>query len=191
MVKQDLPENYKQKYKLDLKESRHVVILNIISLVAVVAMILIMNAFIPINSIVSKHSSMNSVLLKVVVIAAGFLTYIVLHEGVHGLMMKIFGAKNIKFGFKSMYFYAGSNEYFSKGVYILTALAPVVVWGIVLVGVNFIVPYDWIWVVYFLQIINISSSCGDLYVAFNFVRFNKDVLIQDAGTNMVVYLNQD
>lgn len=187
MVYQELPNNYKESNIVDLKANKQMLIVNLLAVAIMLVMIFCMNYFIPINSIVSKHSSMNSVLLKVVVIAIGFVLYVILHEAVHGLTMKCFGAKRLKFGFRAMYAYAGSDEYFSKGVYIMIALSPVLVWGIVLGIVNAIVSYDWFWVIFALQIANISSSSGDLYIAFKFTALKKADIVKDTGTVMTVY----
>lgn len=187
MVYQELPSNYKESQKVDLKANKQMLIVNLLAVAIMLVMIFCMNYFVPINSIVSKHSSMNSVLLKVVVIAIGFILYVILHEAVHGLTMKCFGAKHLKFGFKAMYAYAGSDEYFSKGAYIMIALAPVLVLGIVLGIVNAIVSYDWFWVIFTLQIINISSSSGDLFIAFKFAGIKKTDFVQDTGTVMTVF----
>ena len=187
MVYQELPSNYTQSNKIDLKDNKQMLIVNMLAIAIMLIMIFCMNYFVPINSIVSKHSSMNSVLLKVVVIAVGFLLYIILHEAVHGLTMKCFGAKRLKFGFKAMYAYAGSDEYFSKCAYILIAIAPVLVWGIFLGIINTIVPYDWFWVIFTLQIVNISSSSGDLYISFKFAKLKKTDIVQDTGIVMTIF----
>ena len=121
------------------------------------------------------------------IIAVSTFAYIILHEAVHGIAMKCFGAKKVSFGFKNMYAFAGCNEYFSKSSYITIALAPVVVWLIVLCVVNAIVPIGYFWVVYIVQIINVSGAAGDIYVTIKFLKLKKDVVIQDTGTEMMVF----
>jgi len=66
-------------------------------------------------------------------------------------------------------------------------LAPVVFWGIVLAVINVLVPLEWFWVVYFIQIINLSGAAGDLYVTVKFSRLPSDILVQDYGVGMTVY----
>jgi len=101
--------------------------------------------------------------------------------------MKICGTKKIKYGFTGMYAYAGSDDYYGKKAYIFIALAPVVLWGIVIAIINCFVPLDWFWGIYFLQIFNISGAAGDFFVTIKFLRFPKDILVKDKGVSMTVY----
>ena len=101
--------------------------------------------------------------------------------------MKICGTKKVKYGFTGLYAYAGSNDFYSKGAYIFIALAPVVLLGAVLLVVNFFVSVEWFWVVYFIQIINLSGASGDYFVTIKFLTLPKDVLITDYGVGMKVY----
>ncbi|MCI2113311.1 MAG: DUF3267 domain-containing protein [Ruminococcus sp.] len=95
--------------------------------------------------------------------------------------------KKVKYGFTGLYAFAGCEEYFSKKPYIVIALAPIVVWGVVLAAVCCFVPESWFWVVYFIQIMNLSGAAGDLYVTCKFSKFPKDILIKDTGLEMKVY----
>ena len=101
--------------------------------------------------------------------------------------MKIFGTKKVKYGFTGMYAYAGSDDYYDKKSYIIIALAPIVVWGIVLAIINVLVPYEWFWVVYLIQLINLSGAAGDLFVTVRFSKMPKDILVRDYGVGMTVY----
>ena len=74
---------------------------------------------------------------------ASSLVYIVLHELTHAVAMKAFGTKKVKFGYTGVYAFAGSNDYYTKGAYLIIALTPVVVWGVVLAVLNAIVPSAW------------------------------------------------
>lgn len=62
-----------------------------------------------------------------------------------------------------------------------------VVWEIVLLILNFIVPMSWFWVVYFIQMGNVSGAAGDLYVTWKFSKLPKDILVKDTGVEMTVY----
>ena len=86
-----------------------------------------------------------------------------------------------------MYAFAGSNDYYDKRSYIVIALAPIVVWGVVLLVLNLLVPVQWFWIVYWVQVSNISGAAGDLYVTYRFSRLPQDILVQDYGVGMTVY----
>ena len=70
----------------------------------------------------------------------GMVLYIFLHEFVHGIFIKRYSGKKADYGFTGMYAYAGSKPYFNKKSYLVIALAPVVLWGIVLTALLLIVP---------------------------------------------------
>ena len=60
-------------------------------------------------------------------------------------------------------------------------------WGFVLAVINPFVPYEWFWVVYIIQITNISGAAGDIFVTLKFSRLPSDILIKDYGVGMKVY----
>ena len=129
-------------------------------------------------------------LLKSVVLLAGIVIYMVLHELVHGICMRAISGVRPHYGFTGMYAYAGSQAYFGRTAYVFIALAPVVLWGVVLGVINFFVPLDWFWVVYIIQIGNLSGAGGDLYVTCRMARMPADILVQDTGVAMTVYAKQ-
>ena len=69
----------------------------------------------------------------------------------------------------------------------MIALAPVVVLGAVLLGLNlYFSGGAAFWVVYIVQICNVGGAAGDIYVTFRFMRLPKDILVQDSGVAMTV-----
>ena len=101
--------------------------------------------------------------------------------------MKLFGAKEVKFGFTGIYAYAGSSaDYFDKLSYYCVALAPITVWSIILLVICLIVPGSWVWLPYFVQAGNIAGSFGDLYVFARLLKM-KDIFVRDTGVNMSVF----
>lgn len=53
--------------------------------------------------------------------------------------------------------------------------------------INYLVPYDWFWVVFIIQVINISGAAGDIYVFFRLLSIKGELLIKDDGTSMEIY----
>ena len=62
-----------------------------------------------------------------------------------------------------------------------------VVWGAVLLAINCLVGESWFWVVYFIQVTNLSGAAGDIYVTYKFSKMPEDILIRDVGVSMTVY----
>ena len=48
-------------------------------------------------------------------------------------------------------------------------------------------PDAWFWLIYLVQISNVSGSAGDVYCVVHLRRLPRDILIQDTGTRMRVY----
>lgn len=187
----ELPEGYSQTFTLNLQKNKKTAL--IINLAAAVVMVIMAGIGIlicPLSELFSFEDGNAVYWLRLIALFAGYVVYIILHELVHGITMKHYGSKTVKYGFTGMYAFAGCQDYFAKKPYLVIALAPVVVWGIVLLVLNLLVPMSWFWVVYFVQIGNISGAAGDLYVTWKFSKLPKDILVKDTGVEMTVYSRQ-
>lgn len=183
-----LPVGYREIYSVNLqKDKKAALFVNIAALILMVIFVIIGILIVPISYTFDNDGSIVTVWLKTIAVLAGMIVYFILHELVHGITMKHYGAKKVKYGFTGLYAFAGCEEYFSKKPYIVIALAPIVVWGVVLAAICCFVPKSWFWVVYFIQIMNLSGAAGDLYVTCKFSKFPKDILIKDTGVEMKVY----
>lgn len=158
-------------------------LVNGLALLIAAAMIVLMNLFVPLATLWRENNS----LIKCLVFLVSLVAYTFLHELVHGIAMKAFGTKKVKFGFTGMYAFTCSDDYYNKKSYIVIALAPVVVFLFILGLINAFVPTSWFWVVYFLQVCNISGAAGDLFVTIKFAKMPEDILVKDSGVGMVVY----
>lgn len=118
--------------------------------------------------------------------AALIFVYMALHEAVHGIAIKLCGAKAY-YGFKVAYAYAGSDAYFSRFAYLFIALSPVVLWGVVLAVLCAVLPDEWFWVFYLIQITNISGAAGDFYCTYRILKAHPQTLVRDTGTAMTFY----
>jgi hypothetical protein len=122
----------------------------------------------------------------------GILVYIVLHEMTHGAVMQLVSGVKPKFGVKLPYYaYAYGEAYFTKGQYILVALAPVLLWGVVFGVLSAVLNGAWFWCFCFLQAGNISGAAGDLFVTVKTIFYPKTVLVYDTGVGMSFYLPEE
>lgn len=188
-ARQNLPYGYQQIYSLDLQnDKKQMWGVNLAALAVALTMALIMNYFYPFRQfLLGDILSLSIYIIRFVVLIIASIAYIILHELVHGIAMKRYGCQKVEYGFTGLYAYAGSDDYFDKKSYIVIALAPVVFWGIVLLIINLIVPKDWVWVVYIIQMSNISGAAGDIYVTAKFSKMPDDILIKDKGVSMAVF----
>lgn len=132
------------------------------------------------------EESLPAYFLRVGAAIVGLLAYIALHELTHGAVMMACGA-SVRYGYKVAYAYAGSDAYFTRSAYIVIALAPVVVWGIVFAVLAACLPREWFPVVWLWQLVNISGAAGDFYCTCRILRAPRDTLVQDTGTAMTFY----
>lgn len=187
-----LPEGYYKIYAVDLHKNKKVALfVNILALAIAVLLVVPMHFVVPIFSLFSMENGMQNYIIRFVVLIVFMLLYMILHEFVHGIAMRICGTKKVKYrftgGFNGSYALVGSKDYYDKKSYIFIALAPAVLWGIVLAVINPLVPIEWFWVVYLMQVINLSGAADDLFVTVRFSRFPSNILIQDLGVAMTVF----
>ena len=117
-------------------------------------------------------------------LAAALILYIPLHELTHGVVMFALSGVKPAYGLKLPYAYAGSTVWFDRKSHVITALAPVAVWGVALQVAIALLPGEWFWPIWIVQISNLSGSAGDLYTAWALIRMEGDLLIQDTGVHM-------
>ena len=183
-----VPEGYREIYSLDLQKDKKLSLLvNGLSIGIAALLTIPMNFVIPFLSMFSFEGGVTAYWIRIASLFVLMALYIVLHEAIHGVAMKICGTKKVKYGFTGLYAFAGSEDYYDRKSYIFIALAPVVLWGIVIAVINLLVPVEWFWVIYLIQIVNLSGAAGDLFVTVKFSRLPNDILIRDHGVGMKVF----
>ena len=186
-----LPEGYKEVFTVDLQKNKKLALfVNLLAVVVSVIMVVPMCFYVPITTLFDLEHGFGPYIARFAVLLGGMLAYIILHELVHGITMKLCGTKKVKYGFTGLYAFAGSDDYYDKKSYVTIALAPIVVWGIVLAVINCLVPTTWFWVVYMLQVSNVSGAAGDMYVTVKFSKLPHDILVKDVGVGMTVYAKE-
>lgn len=110
--------------------------------------------------------------------------YIPLHELTHGLSMWLLSGVKPKYGLKLPYAWCGSTVWFDRKSHIVTALAPVVLWGTGLLVAAILAPRAIFWPIWIVQISNLSGSAGDIYCVWALARMEGNLLIQDTGVRM-------
>ncbi len=183
-----LPEGYIPLLQVDLQKNKKLaVLINGLAILCGLVMALAAHLVVPIGTLFDMSDGLGLYALRFGALLVGMAVYMVLHEAIHGVAMKLCGTKRVKYGFTGLYAFAGSEDHYGKGAYIFIALAPVVLWGVVLALACLLVPASWFWVVYAIQIANIAGAAGDAYVTVRFARLQKDIWVRDVGTAMTVY----
>lgn len=185
----NLPKGYQQILHIDLqKDKKQALIVNGLALVIMVVMLVPALLLVPLNTLFRyNYNNTGAMLVRVAVMLVGYVAYMVLHEATHGIAMRHYCNQKVKFGFTGMYAFAGSEAYYCRKHYAVIAMAPLVVWGIVLLFLNLVVPMSWFYVVYFIQVGNVSGAAGDMYVTWRMRRLPRDILVRDSGVSMTVF----
>ena len=115
------------------------------------------------------------------------IVYMFLHELTHGLFIRLISHQKPKYNLKFPYLTTGTSVYLSKKSFMIICLAPVVIWGLVLIGVILLVPEAWFLIIYIVLIVNFGGSAGDYFQTYHFFKLPKDALLKDDGDTTVVY----
>lgn len=187
----ELPSNYKPLLSVDLAKNKKLFIgINIAALLIGVLLAVLGALSHPITAFFDPEQT-GATLLRLLALILSLIAYVVLHELVHGLFIRIFSGRGATYKFTLAYASAGSDAYFGKWPYIVIALSPVVLLGTVLFLLCLVLPEAWFWVAYILQIMNLSGAAGDYYVTLRFCTLPRDILVRDSGTAMTVYAPQN
>lgn len=189
---QTLPEGYRRIFRVDLQKNRkQAYLVNGAAIAITLAMFIIGRALVPFSMFFDISGGLRPFFVRVLALIGGAAAYVLLHELIHAVLMKLCGTEKVKLGFSGGYFYAGSQDYYPKLPYFCIALAPVIILGLILLAASFTVSAQWFWVPYFIQITNISGAAGDIFVVLRFAPLPADILVRDHGTSMQVYSRQE
>lgn len=189
-----LPQGYVQIDHINLQQDKKTALkVNVAAVVAFVAMLALGHfAFVPASALYDIDGvGFGQYCIQAAALLLGYLAYIVLHELTHAAAMKLYRATKIRFGFTGLYAYAGSEvDWFGKLPYRVIALAPLVVWTLLLTIPLLFLHDGWFWVVYFIQCGNLAGCAGDIYVTAHLWNAPTDILVRDTGVEMFVYSRQ-
>ena len=178
-----LPAGYKEQLNLNIQNNK-----NLKYGIPIWAIIIFLIMGYNGNQIQSIKRYLRGDLHQIAYVFIGIILYMILHESVHAIFMRLLGRERAHVGLKGPYSYASSSIYFGKLEYQIIALAPSLIWGVVLTVLCTMNHHtDWFWTFYLIQIVNITGAVSDLYVVFRFVGLPSSSLVRDSGTAIIVY----
>lgn len=179
----DLPGEYTQSQKLDLGADQKINAGIQVSavLIAGLAVGLVLWLDLPVRS-----SWSNWILIPVTVVLC--VIYMVIHELTHGVAIRILSGVKPTYRVRVPFLTTGSDAYLTKNDAIVTALAPVLIWGLVLMGLLVLLPNDFLLSIYIVTALNFASSTGDYFQAGVFAKLPSGALIQDTGEETRLFL---
>ncbi len=186
---ENLPAGYEEYFIIDLKKNKkQALTVNVLAIIISIALIVPVHFLkTSLLTLFDFSQGMTVYFLRFLGLIGFSVLYIILHELTHGLVMKLYGTPKVKYGFTGMYAFAGSDCYYAKTPYLVIALAPVILWGIILAVICPFLQGGWFWVVYLIQVTNLSGAAGDIYVTLKLLREPENILIKDHGVSMSVF----
>lgn len=190
-----LPSGYRRIITLELKRnSRLAITVNALAAAAVVPLLILGLILKPIGkayAAIDFHQAW-LLLLQPLFLIIGIAAYTFLHEGVQGLLIRIVTGTSPTFGFSGLSLYACSDrQYIGKKTYLLLSLGPSAFLFLLLLILNIALPDFCFWIVYFVQMVNITGMVGDVYIAGLIRRMPEDLLVRDRGVDISFYSKED
>ena len=119
----------------------------------------------------------------------GCFSYIILHESIHLIFMKLFSKEKLHISIKFP-ISVGSDAKFSKKQFMIIASAPVIILGIILLLLILFTPkqYTFLWSI--LLILNFAGSGGDYLQFFKISKYPTNTYFQDTSNETIIYQEQ-
>lgn len=180
---QALPDGYVQSDEINLKkDKRLMLLLNIIALFAFVVSFILLSIFVSLVRF-GVTSVSGDVSAGVLLMLVGLTVMIlILHELIHGFFFWMFSRSRPVFGIRPMYAYAGAPTwFFPRREYAITALAPLVIIGVVGLFLMLLVPLWWLLMIAFLVALNTGGAVGDIFVFIRLLKSSSTSFANDTG----------
>lgn len=189
----DLPAGYREVFHIDAKSKKVGFVFTVVSLVITVASLLVIGLLTDLSSIADAVKE-GSILIPYLVLMVCLLSYIVLHELVHGAAYKALTHQKLTFGITLTVAFCGVPDiYTSRKTALIALTAPLVVFSIVFLAL--MAGFRTSNPVYFavfsiLFSIHLGGCVGDIYMTLLLAtRFrNPELLMRDTGPAQTLYL---
>lgn len=177
-------QNYEKVKTLNWEKIKVPKSINVSVLVFIVISVLTGHFVYPLGSLLEKIVQKPLLILAV---PLEIVLYIVIHELIHGLLMKIFSGERPQYGFSGPFIFAKSESIFDKSAYVIITLAPMLSLGFVSLTLSFYLQGIGVWATMFIWIINLYFSRGDIQAVMALKDFPRTYAIEDNGESLQIY----
>lgn len=186
MMHKNLPESYEKFLTIDFENDKKVATQLSIATVAVAVLLFVL----PLIFRKVCAGGVN-IWLGGAIVLGGALIYSVLHELVHALYIILFLRQKPQFKFSFPYVYVGCDcAYFKLMSYAAYALAPIAILGAAIAWVGSMLPINYFWCIYVIQIFNISGATSDFYAIYKIAKAPRNSIAQDAGHEIFIFTHK-
>lgn len=182
----ELPDNYQLHSTLDPKNDKAA------TATIKVAFALILAALIILTLVVDlPFDNGLSLGITVALTVAACLVYLVVHQLTHAVLL--WGLTRVRptITVRLLYLTTGSKGILTRGQAVLVALAPLLVYPLVLLDFLRSLPTTFFLTFYVVLVLNVASSAGDVLKAHAIVKLPSTALIRDDGKETTVFLPID
>jgi hypothetical protein len=178
-----LPSNYKLIDKLDLKNDKKIMMkIKIYFFSVIIIMIGASNLL---------HFPMKNnigIVKNIYITIIAMVVYTVIHELIHGYFFFHFSGTKPKFLIRAPFVCTGSEAFFIRKHYVLIALAPVFILGVILINMLYFLPTIFFPTLYVITVYNFAGATGDLLQVLMLYKLPYNVLVQDNGKETKMFL---
>lgn len=181
----ELPPGYRIHRTVDLEKDRKfaVAVQGLFVLVALCAVAAALLLDLPLTSGWSPVVTVPVTLLMCLV-------YMAVHEATHGFVLQSLTEVRPSYAVRFPFLTTGSRAYLTRRNAVIAALAPSVVWGIVLFVALLTLPADYRLTAYILLALNFAGSAGDFVEVYVVARQQHDALVRDDGGKLHIFAPQ-
>ena len=191
----DLPPNYTLLRKLDIREGKALLWMNLLGLTLFILAWIVFARLANLAHPGSLDGSFSisakgllDLLAFVGLLLAVTVVMLVLHEGFHGLCFWLFTRARPVFAFKGFYAYAAAPDwYLPREQYLITGLAPLVGITALFTALMFALPAGWTRALFWMLVLNTSGAAGDLWMVWALLRSPADLLARDRGEVLEIF----
>lgn len=186
---QILPDGYVQSDEINLKkDKRLLILLNIVALFVFIVSFILLSIFVSVVRFGPTNVS-GSISVGVLLMLVGLTVMtLMLHELIHGFFFWMFSRSRPIFAIRPLYAYAGAPTwFFPRRQYAITALAPLVIIGVVGLLLMLLVPVSWLLMIAFLVALNTGGAIGDVFVFIRLFKFSPSSFANDTGDVVTIF----
>lgn len=182
----ELPRTYREHRTVDFKQDKKlaVAVQGLFVLMALVAGGAALLLQLPLETSWSP-------ILTISVTLFACLIYMAVHEATHGVVLQMLTKVKPSYAVRFPFLTTGNHAYLTRRSAVVVALAPAVIWGIVLAAALLTLPQDYLRTAYILLALNFAGSAGDCVEVYVVSRQQPDALVQDVGDKVHVFVPQD
>lgn len=175
-----LPEQYRETNKISVEDKKVSRLLNTLSVI--IGLVIYFQAL-----VVRGYLFLTMPKVMILMMLVAIVLYSPLHEGLHGVAMKMLGTKRVEYKFGLKFSSARSADYYSKAGQLIVLLTPVIMCTLVFTVLQMCMSDMWFWVFVMLHMRNLAGAVGDIYAAIKITQMPANIMIQDKGLCLSIY----